>query len=202
MIMSRIPFVAMAVLSILVALVSFRFLALGLPLAFPDMQGHIDNARLAFVLHITFAPIALFLGTLQLMPKLRQKYRSMHRWGGRFYGMAVLIGGLSGLVVASNAEGGIVATLGFGALSLVWLYTTYQGVRFARARDYTAHRLWMIRSFALTFAGVTLRLYLVGFFIAGFNYTEASVYLAWLCWVPNLIAVEWWMRRRKAAPVR
>ena len=53
----------------------------------------------------------------------------------------------------------------------------------------------MIYAFALTFAGVTLRVYLFGFMTAGLTYTEASPYLAWLCWLPNL-GFAWWKLRR------
>jgi len=55
----------------------------------------------------------------------------------------------------------------------------------------------MVRSFALTFAAVTLRLLLVGFMIAGFEYGPATVYIAWLCWIPNLIFAQWWISRTK-----
>ena len=61
-------------------------------------------------------------------------------------------------------------------------------------------RLKLRTSPSLTFAAVTLRLYLPFFFANGFSYTEASVYVAWMCWVPNLLAVEWWLRR-SARPV-
>jgi hypothetical protein len=56
----------------------------------------------------------------------------------------------------------------------------------------------MIRSFALTFAGVTLRMQLPGFGAIGLDYTAASVYLAWTCWLPNIAVVEWWLRRQLA----
>ena len=196
MILPRIQLFLMVLLSFGVALASYRFLALGLPLAFPDMLGHIEARRLAFLLHVSFAPMALILGSLQLLPRLRAKRPGLHRWSGRLYGVAVLVAGVADLVVASGAAGEISAQLGFGLLSILWLIATTQGVRHARVRQFALHRRWMIRSFALTFAGVTLRLYLLGFMGAGFSYTEASVYLAWMCWVPNLIAVEWWLRRR------
>ena len=88
------------------------------------------------------------------------------------------------------------ASFGFGFLSLFWLGTTAQVIRFARARDFVAHRRWIIRSFAITLAAVTLRLYLPFFMIFGeMTYAQASVWVAWLCWVPNLAFAEWWIRR-------
>ena len=59
------------------------------------------------------------------------------------------------------------------------------------------HQRWMVRSYALTFAAVTLRLEMPFFFIlGGMDYAEVSNYVAWLCWVPNLIIAELYLRRR------
>ena len=61
----------------------------------------------------------------------------------------------------------------------------------------------MVRSFALTFAAVTLRLY-VGIatvltqtdaWSVPFGTSYAAI--AWIAWVPNL-AVAWWLTRRRA----
>ncbi len=67
-------------------------------------------------------------------------------------------------------------------------------------RDFVAHERWMIRSFALTFAAVILRIYLpfAGDLVTG--YTA----IAWLCWIPNLVVAKIWIRLRerpcRAAP--
>ncbi len=182
------------VLSLLIALASYRFLALGLTLSFPDMIGQIEGQRLAFLLHISFAPVALAIGVVPFFPSIRRR-KALHRWLGRGYGVAILISGVAGLFVAANAAGGLSAQLGFGVLAVAWLVVTAVAIRHAMARRIGQHRRWMILSFALTFAGVTLRLYLLGFMAAGFTYTEASAYLAWLCWLPNLGFAWWWLRR-------
>ena len=199
MIKLRIPQILVATLSIFVALVSFRFLALGMEPAFPDMPEHITNKPTAFFLHVAASPIALILGAFQFFPKLRKARPTFHRWTGRAYGVAVLLGGVSGLVIAVSAKGGLAAQLGFSILAVLWVAFTAIAVRFAMKRKIGKHRRWMIRSFALTFAAVTLRLYLPIFFANGFDYTQASVYVAWLCWVPNIVFAHWWLNRKKRA---
>jgi len=179
----------------LIALGSYRFLALGLPLSFPDMLGQIEAQRLAFVLHVSLAPVALMVGSVQFFASVRRR-KPLHRWLGRVYGVAILISGSAGVLVALNAAGGLSAQSGFAFLAIAWVFTTANAIRHAMARRIGTHRRWMIYSFALTFAGVTLRLYLLGFMAAGFTYTEASVYLAWLCWVPNLGFAWWWLNGR------
>ena len=133
---------------------------------------------------------------MNMLDRRRKKRRTLHRWTGRAYAVAILIGGLSGFALAIGASGGLAATFGFGMLSILWIVTTAQAVRFAIARNFVAHRRWIIRSFALTLAAVTLRLYLPFFMIFGeMTYAQASVWVAWLCWVPNLALAEWWLRR-------
>jgi uncharacterized membrane protein len=196
MIRNRTLFYTTAVLSFIMALMSYRFLALGMNDAFPEMIGHITDRKFVFVAHVTAAPVALILGTMNMLDRRRKKRGTLHRWMGRAYAVAILVGGLSGLGLAIGASGGLIATYGFGLLSILWIATTAQAVRYAMARDFVGHRRWIIRSFALTLAAVTLRLYLPFFMIFGeMTYAQASVWVAWLCWVPNLALAEWWVRR-------
>jgi uncharacterized membrane protein len=190
-----------ATFSVLIALMSWRFLAQGLGPAFPQMLGHIEATRLAFLVHVAAAPVALALATFQLMPRLRARRPRVHRWSGRVYGLAILVGGVGALVMAPGSNGGLVASIGFGLLGVLWIAFTGIGIARARAGDYAAHRRWMIRSFALTFAAVTLRLWLFPMMASGMAYEEAIAYLAWLAWVPNLVVAEAMLRRRVAPPV-
>lgn len=51
----------------------------------------------------------------------------------------------------------------------------------------------MMRNFALTFATVTLQIYLSLFLVADVQYADDYPTTAWLAWVPNLILVEWYL---------
>jgi uncharacterized membrane protein len=198
MLISRLSFWLFAALCIVVALVSYRFLVLGFEISFPGLQAHIAYRKLSFLLHILASPVALALGVFQFMPRLRAKRLSLHRWTGRVYGLAVLIGGLSGLALAIGSTERPVAAAGFGILALFWVSITAVAVRMAMTGRVAEHRRWMIRSMALTFAAVTLRLELPLFFIfGGMEYAEASNYVAWLCWVPNLLVAEWIIRHKR-----
>jgi hypothetical protein len=44
-----------------------------------------------------------------------------------------------------------------------------------------------LRSFSLTFAAVTLRIYLSLSGLMGWQFASAYAVIAWLCWVPNLL---------------
>ncbi|MFV2001797.1 MAG: DUF2306 domain-containing protein, partial [Paracoccaceae bacterium] len=184
-------------LSLGVALTSYRFLFLDLELSFPGMLDHIANRRLVLMVHISSAPVALALGLIQFLPRLRKARPALHRLGGRIYGLAVLTGGLSGLGLALGSLDRPAAAAGFGLLAVLWLYSTARAIWLARSRRTDAHRRWMLRSYALTFAAVTLRLELPLFFVLGaMDYAQASNYVAWLGWLPNLVIAEFYIRRR------
>jgi hypothetical protein len=56
----------------------------------------------------------------------------------------------------------------------------------------------MIRSYALCFAAVTLRIWLPLFqFALGLEFIFAYRIIAWLCWVPNLVVAELIVRSLK-----
>ena len=184
---------AATVFSVLIAITSYRFLFLPLELGFPDFGEHILKRQTWFVLHIAASPIALAIGGFQFMPRLRAKRPALHRWFGRTYALAILAGGISGIVIGVTAIGGPIAQVGFTALAVLWLGTTAMAVMFAMQRKLSQHRKWMIYSFALTFAAVTLRIQLPFFFAGGFDYQAASVWVAWTCWVPNLIFATWYL---------
>ncbi|MHA6482358.1 DUF2306 domain-containing protein [Paenibacillus sp. strain BS8-2] len=147
--------------------------------------------------HIAGSVAALVLGPFNLLTSIRNRYPNRHRIMGRIYVVGVGLGGLSGIYLAFEATGGMVATLGFLGLAICWLYTAARAVQTIRSRRIAEHRRWMIRNYALTLAAVTLRLWL-GLFVALWgdeNFTTSYTIIAWLCWVPNLLIAEWLLFR-------
>ena len=179
-----------------IALASWRFVPLGVEAAMGFVAYHADLRPLAFFAHVGLAPLALMLMPFQLLPRLRARRPAMHRWIGRSYAVLVLLSGLGGLAMAVATEAGPVAATGFALLAVLWLGTTATGVWEARVGDIAAHRQWMIRSAALIFAGVTLRLELPLLITSGLEFPTAYTIVAWLCWVPNLLVAEWIVRGR------
>jgi uncharacterized membrane protein YozB (DUF420 family) len=156
----------------------------------PHVAYHAVERQYAFYAHVVLAPVALALLPFQFRARPRANRPRVHRVLGRIYASAVLISGLGGLAMAIGTNAGVVAGVGFGALAILWLGATCYAVFLAIQRNVVAHRRWMIRSAALTFAAVTLRLYLP-FLTVGFGFEAGYAIVAWLCWVPNLIIAEW-----------
>ena len=55
--------------------------------------------------------------------------------------------------------------------------------------------------YALTLAAVTLRVYLPASMALGLDFDRAYAAIAWLCWVPNLLAAQWLIGRWERPPV-
>lgn len=176
-------------LSLLTALVSFRYF-LPAPPAIPAIVAANAFAQPWLPLHAVPAAVALLVGPLQFLPGLRARRPRLHRWVGRTYVGTCLTAGAAGLVLALGTSAGAPAAAGFGALAAAWIYATLRGWRLAVQGRIAEHRRWMIRSFALTFAAVTLRLQLPLAAVAPIDSLEAYRLIAWLCWAPNLLAVE------------
>ncbi|MCU5374130.1 MULTISPECIES: DUF2306 domain-containing protein [Bacillus cereus group] len=148
--------------------------------------------------HITTSIVALVIGPFTLSTKFRERNINRHRIMGRIYMVGILLGGLSGLYLSFYATGGLVAKLGFGLLSVLWLTSAYEALHRVKNKKIKEHRNWMIRNYALTFAAVTLRIWLPLFIVLfGIEHFELSyAIIAWLAWVPNLIVAELFIRKR------
>jgi uncharacterized membrane protein len=172
------------------AAVVYGFFPLG-ALLFPEMKANFELHSAGIYIHVFASVLALALGPFQFSRRLRQKYTAAHRWSGRVYLLSVAVGGISGLYMAQFAFGGLVPRLGFSALAVCWLFSASRAYRAIRRGDIANHRRWMLRNFSLTFAAVTLRLYLPLALVAGADPEYSYAAIAWLCWLPNLVAAEW-----------
>ncbi len=165
----------------------------------PEMRAVFQANPLGIYAHIFGSIFALALGPFQFLERMRNNRPELHRLLGRLYlVIGVLIGGGAGLYMAFFAFGGPIAQFGFGGLAVAWLYTGWQAYSAVRQQEFEEHRRWMIRNFALTLAAVTLRIYLPVSMINGADFTMAYTAIAWLCWVPNIIIAEAWLRREVA----
>lgn len=153
----------------------------------------------AFYVHIVTGSIVLITGIFQFNRWIRTHHAAWHRSAGMIYLFVILIfTAPSGLVMSLYANGGLVAGAGFALLALLWWYFTLQGFLHAKLKNWEVHRECMIRSYALTFAAVLLRLYSFFFALAGFRGEFVYILIAWISWVPNLIVIEIWIRQKKA----
>ena len=184
-----------------VALASVRYLAGGELMIPPPLKPNFMDHPIGFYVHIAAASTALFIGPWQFFARLRLAAPRVHRALGKVYVAACFVGGTAALTIAPESNGGWVAASGFGCLAVLWLWTTGMAVVAVRAGRIADHRRWMRRSFALTLAGVTLRLYLPLAFIGLAPFSTVYAGIAWLCWVPNLLLADRFGRSDSTASI-
>jgi uncharacterized membrane protein len=212
------PWGLMAFLAIGVAIAAIAPYATFNPSNFNNATARFANeSTLRYVglfVHAFSGGIALILGPFQFLAKLRSRRPTLHRWMGRVYLIAILFGGLSAFLIAPGMISGLVGEFGLVMLAILWLWTGFMAYANIRAGNVASHREWMIRNYALTFAAVTLRLWL-GMLIAAqlpfletkyagdFDALFVEVYrvVMWISWVPNLIIAEMIIQRGRAPQV-
>lgn len=152
---------------------------------------------LAFMIHALTGGIVLIIGPLQFNRRLHARWRALHRALGRVYVASIWLASVTGLWSAAFFAAGIAAQIAFGLVAVLWFAATTHAFLQARARDFTAHREWMIRSFALSLFFVTFPFWVEG--LARTSLPQAVSYPigVFLGWSLNLLVAEIWIRRSR-----
>jgi uncharacterized membrane protein len=190
--------VILTLLATLIGLVSLRYALPHIP--FPAGLPNVLVRHKWLVAHAVLASIALLIGPWQFLPLVRLRWRVVHRWIGRVYCSTVILGWLASLPIAAHANGGPISSAGFLILGMLWAGSAAAGYFTIRSGDVASHRKWMIRSYALTAAAITLRIYLPLLPLTGISFLISYRIVAWMCWIPNLIFAEWLCRQQTRIP--
>ncbi len=119
--------------------------------------SHLLN-NLLLVSHIAAAVPAILFGPFLFIEGIRRDHIRVHRIMGQIYVFGTLYSAVTVFPLALSNLGGTVAHIGFGTMSVVWFFTTYFGYCAVMNKDLVAHRRWLMRSYALTFAFVHVNL--------------------------------------------
>lgn len=188
----KLLWLVLALFALVNALGALRYLLPHVP--FPVEMENFRERRSALSLHALGGAIALLAGPLQFVPRFRKSNWNRHRLLGWIYCSAVLVGWCASIWIAPHSQTGRIASAGFLALGAAWILATGLAVKSILRGDANRHRLWMIRSYALTAAAITLRMYLPLIFVFHWPFSIAYPAIAWLCWIPNVLVVEAYLR--------
>jgi uncharacterized membrane protein len=191
------------------------FLALVLPpwLSFDPARSPVDlderfpvHYQLLW-LHVVLGAVTYLTVCLQLWPWLRSRYPAVHRVSGRIYVFGGMLPAATlALVFLPSSKLLPVGKVGTVLWATLGLVTTIAGYRAARQGRWSAHRKWMLYSFALAMNVITGRaLSAMVFFLPVIGDDLASVTMFqfegfWLGWMLNMALVTWFLRRRNARP--
>jgi uncharacterized membrane protein len=152
--------------------------------------------RIGFFVHVFSAIPVVLLGWGQFSTSLQRRHAAWHRVIGKAYvGLVLFAAAPGGFILAMGAAGGLSGKLCFVVMSLLWFGFTLRAWLRIRQRNVAGHQKDMQRSYALSFAAITLRIWM--FLIGGlleWRSPGAYALCAWLCWVPNLVLLAAWHR--------
>jgi uncharacterized membrane protein len=153
--------------------------------------------NIGFYTHILLGGLALLIGWTQFSSKIRDNNLTLHKRIGKLYVIAVILSSIAGICISFFATGGVLSSLGFISLGIIWFSTTIIAFVNIKNKQIEKHQKMMVYSYAACFAAVTLRIWLPLLIIIFGDFITAYIIVAWLCWVPNLFVATLITRRIK-----
>jgi hypothetical protein len=156
--------------------------------------GRYWNYKWPLIGHISGGLLALVIGPFQFWKAFRNKNIIIHRWMGRTYLVAILIGTFCSTYLAwtSAIRVNFSWALGLQGLAFAWITTASMAFISVMRRRIQQHKEWMIRSYVVTFAFVTFR-WLNDLPVAiklMDKFEERGPTIIWLCWTIPLLITE------------
>jgi hypothetical protein len=164
--------------------------------------GYYWPFRLPLIAHVTGGLIATLAGVWQIWTGLNAQSMRVHPWTGRLYAAGVLLGSFGAFVLAwTSGLYGFAWSVALVCLATAWLATTGMALHGIRKRNVLLHKQWMIRSYIVTFAFVTFRIftdYVPYEAWWGISRQDMSNAAIWPVWVMPLLAYEIMLGRKRA----
>jgi len=120
--------------------------------------GH-PMGNLAVAIHLSSAVIILLSGAIQLIPLIRRRAPSFHRWNGRIYFVTAFAISIAGLYMMwfRGTVGDLPQHLGQSLDAVLIMLCAAMALRYALARDFKTHRRWALRLFMVVSASLFIR---------------------------------------------
>jgi tetratricopeptide (TPR) repeat protein len=120
--------------------------------------GH-PMGNLAVAIHLGSAVVILLSGAIQLIPQIRRRAPSFHRWNGRIYFVSAFAISLAGLYMLwfRGTVGDLSQHLGQSLDAVLIMLCAVMALRYALARDFKTHRRWALRLFMVVSASLFIR---------------------------------------------
>lgn len=158
-------------------------------------QGSIYHA--AFYIHIAAGALCIGTALVQFSRAILKKATALHRISGKIYVFVVLfLGAPTGLYMAFFAKGSLWERSLFLFMAVWWFLTTLYGLTTIHKRNVVAHKIWMVRSYAMAMTAVTFRVYHLLFYMLGWDHLENYELSLWISVIGNMFVAEWFIYRQ------
>lgn len=149
------------------------------------------------LVHVSSGFFFMVLGPLQFMPSIRRRWLNFHRWCGRIFLIASLVGVLTALLFVTDLPvfGNFASRVGVVFASGLFLVALVKGYLHVRRREIAQHREWMIRLFAIGLGISTFRVLIPLLMMPPLRatFTEAWDTVVWLGFALNIVVAETWI---------
>ena len=163
------------------------------------MWRHLAPFRWWLLPHVAGGMIAFLAAPFQFSATFRRRWPAAHRWVGRTYVVAVIVSSILSIYIVLafelQANWWVMGTMG-----ALWLVTTVFAWLAIRNGNVTQHRLWIGRSFGLTFTFVLTRI-VPDLMLPGLDYVKMTA-LYWAFIVASLIVPDLLVNGRALLPWR
>ena len=146
---------------------------------------------LCFYTHIFAGSVCILTALVQFSRYILKKARPIHRWTGKVYVAVVLfLGAPTGLYMSFFAKGSFWERALFLFMASFWFITTLNGLTTIHKGNVLAHKIWMMRSYAMAMTAVTFRVYHIAFFLIGWGHLENYELSLWISVIGNMLFTE------------
>ncbi|MBL7721944.1 MAG: DUF2306 domain-containing protein [Chitinophagaceae bacterium] len=153
-------------------------------------QSNLYNA--SFYIHIAAGALCIGTALIQFSRYILKKSKAIHRISGKIYVFVVLfLGAPTGLYMSFFAKGSFWERALFMFMAGWWFVTTLYGLSTIHKRNVVAHKIWMIRSYAMAMTAVTFRVYHIAFYLLGWDHLENYEVSLWISVIGNMLFAEW-----------
>ena len=150
-----------------------------------------------FYIHIAAGALCIGTALIQFSRYILKKSKAIHRFSGKIYVFVVLfLGAPTGLYMSFFAKGSFWERALFMFMAGWWFITTLNGLTTIHKRNIVAHKVWMIRSYAMAMTAVTFRVYHILFYVIGWGHLENYELSLWISVVGNMLFAEWVIYRQ------
>jgi hypothetical protein len=153
--------------------------------------------NVCFYTHIFAGTLCISTALIQFSRMILKKTKKIHMWSGRIYVFAVLfLGAPTGLFMSFFAKGSFWERALFMFMAIFWFFTTLNGFTTILKKNVLAHKVWMIRSYAMAMTAVTFRVYHILFYLADWNHLRNYEISLWISVIGNMLIAEYIIFRK------
>lgn len=150
-----------------------------------------------FYIHIFAGMFCIGTALVQFSRVILKKAKAIHRWSGRVYVFVVLfLGAPTGLYMSFFAKGSFWERALFIFMAVFWFFTTLKGLQMILKKNVLAHKVWMIRSYAMAMTAVTFRVYHLIFYVMDWDHLKSYEISLWISVIGNMLVAEWVIYRK------